>query len=205
MWDNHGCRHWWYWVTVGDQCVQPGRDLFSMDPPNVSLIFQVPGQWRDWSECVWGGGVTLGGDKQGSHALQAPGEQQWQMWRLGPGRPPFISTSPLPSGLVSSSPCPGLSAACLLRRGRLPSITLPSSLYKYKHNRHNTDFHPTEQTVNLVASPVRQELTLCGINYAKMSNCAAHVHFFLLCHYNIKSLSWFSFIGNVRAFRSADI
>lgn len=32
----------------------------------------------------WRRGWSLGGDKWSSHALRAPGEYWWQMWRLGP-------------------------------------------------------------------------------------------------------------------------
>lgn len=133
------------------------------------------------------------------------------MWRLGPCLPHFISTTSLPSGLVSSSPCPGLSAACLLRRRRLQSIILPSLLYKYKHNRPNTDFHLTEATVALTTSPVRRDLCLRGID--PVSSRLIHVNF---CHSNTELLkilfiSWWiktEFVNkgswNVSAFSGVD-
>lgn len=43
-------------------------------------------RFRSVEELVpeWRRGWSLGGDKWSSHALQAPGEYWWQMWRLGP-------------------------------------------------------------------------------------------------------------------------
>lgn len=115
---------------------------------------QVPGPWRDWLEH---GGRGFGWRRA---RFPCPGGP----WGVvvadvtSGARPPSLHLYYFPSspGPVSSSPCPGLSAACLLRRGRVQSITLPPSLHKYRHNRPNADSHWTGATMTLMTSPIKR-------------------------------------------------
>lgn len=92
----------------------------------------VPGQWRNWSQN--GEGVEFGWGRVKFPCPAGPwgvlvADVTSGAWKL----PSSLAAISLPSGSLSSSACPGLSADHLVKRGSLSSITLPF-FYK-KHDR----------------------------------------------------------------------
>lgn len=156
---------------VGELQFQPGR----AGPRPVEGLVRA---WR-------GGG--LGGDERSSHALKAPGELWWQMWRLGPRPPSLPHPCYFPSSLVWCHPLHVL--ACLLPVYGLQSITLPSLLYKYKHSRPDADAHWTGETASLMTN--QNKLCLLVSEEGILPRCQTVVIiFFILCHYKTESIHW---------------
>lgn len=165
---------------------------------NVSLIFQVPGQWRDWSECVcvWDEWVWVETSKvpMPCRPLGSSG-----------GRCDVWGLAALPSSLLLPFPlawCPPLHVlACLLPvywggEDSHPSLCLPHSI---NTNTTGTTLTFIWQNKLLTLWPVQLDRNFLYEESILLKCRTAHVHSFLLCHYNIKSLSWSSLIEKVSA------